>query len=310
MRRLLMFSMAGFIAQAVDGSLGMGYGMTSTSVLVGMGTAAALASASVHLAEVGTALASGVSHHRFGNVDWLAVRWMAIPGAVGAFVGALALSRLSAEVATPWVALVLALLGVYVLIKTYTGRSVGDVVRHRRHRRRFYAGLGGVAGFMDAAGGGGWGPIGTSTLMAAGKMEPRRVIGTISTSEFLVSLGASIGFLIALPWHAIDPRLVGALLIGGVVAAPVAAWLTQHLDRKILGMAAGWFIVGANLRTLVGALGAPSQVTTAMGIALAVAWVVVGTRLGFHIVRARRRQPATVVTTEAPTTSATPSPVG
>lgn len=289
MRRLLMFATAGAVAQLVDGSLGMGYGLTSTSLLVTAGAAAGLASASVHLSEVGSSLVSGIAHHRFGNVDWLAVRWMAIPGAVGAFIGAIALSSISADVATPWVASVLAVLGVYVLYRTYTGRGVADVVRHRRHRRRFYAGLGGVAGFMDAAGGGGWGPIGTSTLLAGGRMEPRRVVGTVSTSEFLVSLGASLGFLIALPWRAIDPRLVLALLAGGVIAAPAAAWLTSHLDRRTLGSAVGWFIVATNVRTLAGVLGVDGSILAVFAVMLAVGWFLMAGRLAYV---ARRNQRA------------------
>jgi uncharacterized membrane protein YfcA len=139
MRRLLTFSLAGLVAQLVDGSLGMGYGVTSTSFLVTSGTAAALASASVHLAEVGTSLVSGVAHHRFGNVDWRALRWMAVPGALGAFLGATVLSSLSAEAAKPWVAGVLALLGVYVLVRSRTGRSVGAAGAGRPRGKRFVA---------------------------------------------------------------------------------------------------------------------------------------------------------------------------
>src|SRR5688500_20252930 len=107
MQTLLVFGAAGLVAQLVDGSLGMGYGVTSTSFLVTGGTAAAVASASVHLAEVGTSLVSGIAHHRFGNVDWRAVRWLAVPGAVGAFAGATVLSSLSADAAEPWVAVIL-----------------------------------------------------------------------------------------------------------------------------------------------------------------------------------------------------------
>ena len=286
MRRLLTFSLAGLVAQLVDGSLGMGYGVTSTSFLVTSGTAAALASASVHLAEVGTSLVSGVAHHRFGNVDWRALRWMAVPGALGAFLGATVLSSLSADTAKPWVACVLAVLGVYVLVRSRSGRSVGEVVARRPHGGRFFATLGAGAGFLDAAGGGGWGPLGTSTLLAAGRMEPRRVIGTVSASEFLVSVGASIGFLIALPWQAIDPVLVGALLLGGAVAAPFAAWLTQRLDQRTLGTAIGGFIVATNARTLAGVLGVRPSVLAVASVLLAAAWALVAVRLAMAARRA------------------------
>jgi uncharacterized membrane protein YfcA len=286
MRRLLTFSLAGLVAQLVDGSLGMGYGVTSTSFLVTSGTAAALASASVHLAEVGTSLVSGVAHHRFGNVDWRALRWMAFPGALGAFLGATVLSSLSAEAAKPWVAIVLALLGVYVLVRSRTGRSVGEAVARRPHGGRFFATLGVGAGFLDAAGGGGWGPLGTSTLLAAGRMEPKRVIGTVSAGEFLVSVGASIGFLIALPWHRIDPALVGALLVGGAVAAPFAAWLTQRLDQRTLGTAIGGFIVATNARTLAGVVGVRPSVLAVASVGLGAAWVLVALRLAITARRA------------------------
>lgn len=255
MQRLLVFSMAGLAAQVVDGTLGMGFGVTSTSILVTSGAAVALASASVHLAEVGTTLVSGLAHHRFGNVDWRGVRWMAAPGAFGGFVGATFLSSLSAESARPWVASVLAILGVYVLVRARWGRGVGELIAGRPHRRRFFFALGAGAGFLDAAGGGGWGPMGTSTLLAAGRIEPRRVIGTIAASEFLVAVGASVGFMIALSWHRIDPVLVVALLAGGALAAPFAAWLTHHLDPHTLGTAIGLFIVGTNARTLAGQIG-------------------------------------------------------
>ena len=273
MRRLLTFTFAGLFAQLVDGSLGMGYGVTSTSVLVTAGTAAALASASVHLAEVGTSLVAGVAHHRFGNVDWRAVRWMAFPGAVGAFLGATVLSSLSADAATPWVAGALALLGVYVLVRSRSGRSVGELVARRAHGGRFLGALGATAGFLDAAGGGGWGPLGTSTLLAAGRMEPRRVIGTVSASEFLVSIGASIGFFFALPWHQLDLVLVGALLVGGMAAAPVAAWLANHLDQRRLGTGIGVFIIATNARTLAAVVGVRPSVLAVSTVVLGAAWV-------------------------------------
>lgn len=251
MRRLLTFVIAGGFAQMVDGALGMGYGVTSATFLVAAGSTPVVASASVHLAELGTSLASGVAHHRFGNVNWRAVRWMAVPGALGGFLGATALSSISADSAKPWVAVVLLVLGAYVLLRFRYGWGLDRVVSGRPHRRRFFASLGLGGGFLDAAGGGGWGPVSTPALLAAGRMEPRQVIGTVSTSEFLVALGASIGFLTNMPVGRIDPALVGALLAGGLVAAPVAAWLVRHVEARTLGTAVGGFIVFINARTLV-----------------------------------------------------------
>ncbi|OLT46573.1 sulfite exporter TauE/SafE family protein [Cellulosimicrobium sp. CUA-896] len=250
MRTLLLLALVGLGAQLVDGSLGMAYGVTSTTLLLAIGTNPAAASATVHLAEIGTTLASGAAHWRFGNVDWKVVLRIGIPGAVGAFAGATFLSALSTEVAAPVMSLLLLALGVYVLTRfTVAGLPTGRLGLPLR--RRFLAPLGLVAGFVDATGGGGWGPVGTPALLASGRIEPRKVIGSIDTSEFLVALAASLGFLVGLGSQGIDPRWVLALLAGGLVAAPLAAWLVRHLPPRVLGSAVGGVIVLTNVRTLL-----------------------------------------------------------
>jgi hypothetical protein len=247
---LLLLALAGLGAQLVDGSLGMAYGVTSTTLLLAIGTNPAAASATVHLAEIGTTLASGLAHWRFGNVDWRVVAKVGVPGAVGAFAGATVLSALSTEVAAPVMSLVLLALGVYLLVRfTFRGidrRNLGKPVR-----ARFLGPLGLVAGFVDATGGGGWGPVGTPALLASGRMEPRKVIGSIDTSEFLVALSASFGFLVALGSQGIDVAWVLALLAGGLVAAPLAAWLVRHVPPRLLGSLVGGMIVLTNSRTLL-----------------------------------------------------------
>src|SRR5918997_4137369 len=187
MRLLLVLLGVGFFAQLVDGALGMAYGATSSTLVLAAGYNPAVASASVHLAELGTTAASGVAHWRFGNVDWRTVRRIGIPGAVGAFVGAVVLSNISAEVAKPWMAGILLAIGSYVLLRfTLFGPAKP---RGRRYvRGRYLAPLGLGAGFIDATGGGGWGPVATPTILATGKMEPRKVVGSVDTSEFLVAL--------------------------------------------------------------------------------------------------------------------------
>ncbi|MFC8922564.1 sulfite exporter TauE/SafE family protein [Cellulosimicrobium sp. NPDC057127] len=250
MRTLLLLALAGLGAQLVDGSLGMAYGVTSTTLLLAIGTNPAAASATVHLAEIGTTLASGVAHWRFGNVDWKVVLRIGVPGAVGAFAGATFLSALSTEVAAPVMSLLLLGLGVYVLTRfTVAGLPTGRVGLPLR--RRFLAPLGLVAGFVDATGGGGWGPVGTPALLASGRIEPRKVIGSVDTSEFLVALAASLGFLVGLGQQGVDLLWVLALLAGGLVAAPVAAWLVRHLPPRVLGSAVGGVIVLTNVRTLL-----------------------------------------------------------
>ncbi|GAA4924855.1 hypothetical protein EV188_102919 [Actinomycetospora succinea] len=272
MRAFLLFALAGLIAQLVDGSLGMAYGVTSTSVLLAAGTAPAVASASVHLAEVGTTLASGASHWRFGNVDWRVVGILAIPGAIGAVLGAYVLVNMT-EDAEPYMAGILLLLGVYVLLR-FSSRAVAKrVVSGPRPGGKFLGPLGLVAGFLDASGGGGWGPVATSSLLASGRLEPRKVVGSVDTSEFVVALAASIGFLFTLSQEGIDYTVVLALMVGGVIAAPFAAYIVRLLAARVLGTAAGGLIILTNTRTLLNAFDVPTAVVTTVLVVLAVLWV-------------------------------------
>lgn len=272
MRTFLLFALAGLIAQLVDGSLGMAYGVTSTSVLLAVGTAPAVASASVHLAEVGTTLASGASHWRFGNVDWRVVGILALPGAVGAVLGAYVLVNLT-ESAEPYMALVLLALGVYVLLR-FSSRAVAKrVVSGPKPGGKFLGPLGLVAGFLDASGGGGWGPVATSSLLASGRLEPRKVVGSVDTSEFVVALAASIGFLFALASEEIDFTVVLALMIGGVIAAPFAAYIVRLLPARVLGTGAGGLIIITNTRTFLNGIDVDSTIVTVVLLVLAVLWI-------------------------------------
>ncbi|WP_052866754.1 sulfite exporter TauE/SafE family protein [Streptomyces niger] len=250
MRTLILLALAGLGAQLVDGSLGMAYGVTSTTLLLAVGTNPAAASATVHLAEMGTTLASGVAHWRFGNVDWRVVLKIGIPGAVGAFAGATFLSALSTELAEPVMALLLLGLGLYVLGR-FTVAGLPTDKLDKPLRKRFLSPLGLVAGFLDATGGGGWGPVGTPAILASGRLEPRKVIGSIDTSEFLVAVAASLGFLVGLGGEGVNWLWAVALLAGGLIAAPIAAWLVRHVPPRILGSAVGGLIVLTNIRTLL-----------------------------------------------------------
>jgi uncharacterized protein len=248
LRALIVLGLAGFAAQLVDGALGMAYGATSSTLVLATGLTPAVASASVHFAELGTTLVSGTSHWRFGNVDWRTVRRIGFPGALGAFTGAVVLSNISADLAKPWMAGILLGLGIYILLRFALGRA--QLKPGRRYvRGRFLAPLGLGAGFIDATGGGGWGPVATPTLLTSGRMEPRKVVGSVDTSEFLVALAASLGFLAALGSQGIDWGVVLALLAGGVVAAPLAAWLVQKITARLLGSLVGGLIIVTNVRT-------------------------------------------------------------
>ena len=273
LQKFLLLALFGLGAQLVDGALGMAYGLTSTTLLLAAGLAPAVASASVHLAEVGTTLASGAAHWELGNTDWAAVRWLALPGGVGAFAGATLLSNLNGEAARPWIALFLVSLGVYVLVRfAFLGGNIKPKEGSLRHQ--LLAPLGLIAGFFDAVGGGGWGPISTPTLLASGKMQPRKVVGTVDTSEFVVAVCASIGFLISLSHSIIAVPVVAALLVGGIIAAPIAAWLVRFLHPRILGATIGGVIVLTNGRTLMNAFGLEMNVQVLVYAALAAAWVV------------------------------------
>ncbi|MGY1634854.1 sulfite exporter TauE/SafE family protein [Geodermatophilus sp. SYSU D01186] len=250
MKTLVLLALVGLGAQLVDGSLGMAYGVTSTTLLLAIGTNPATASATIHLAEIGTTLASGLAHWKFGNVDWKVVAKIGVPGAIGAFLGATVLSSLSTEVAAPVMSLILLSLGVYLLVR-FTLRGVDRRHLGKPMRKRFLGPLGLVAGFVDATGGGGWGPVGTPAILASGRMEPRKVIGSIDTSEFLVALAASLGFLFALGSQGINLLWVLGLLGGGLVAAPIAAWLVRHVPPRMLGSLVGGIIVITNTRTLL-----------------------------------------------------------
>jgi len=249
-KTLIVLALAGLGAQLVDGSLGMGYGVTSTTLLLALGTNPAAASATVHLAEIGTNLVSGLSHWRFGNVDWGVVAKIGVPGAVGAFAGATVLSHLSTEVAAPVMQLILLALGTYLLVR-FTLRGIDRRHLGKPMRKRFLAPLGLAAGFVDATGGGGWGPVSTPAILASGRMEPRKTIGSIDTSEFLVSVAASLGFLFALGDQGINVGWVLALLAGGLVAAPVAAWLVRYVPPRLLGAGIGGLIILTNARSLL-----------------------------------------------------------
>jgi uncharacterized membrane protein YfcA len=261
---LVMVGIIGFVAQLVDGSLGMGYGVTSATLLATVGYSPAVASATIHVAKIGTGLMSGAAHWRFGNVHWRAVVILAVPGAVGAFVGAVVLSNIAAEVAAPWVAVILAVLGLVVLARTVLGRT--PAIRLYHPRWRSLGPLGAAGGFIDSVGGGGWGPVTTSTMMAANHLAPNQVIGTVSVAEFVVAIAASIGFIMALGSQSIAWDAMAVLLIGGLIAAPIAAWLVSRLDHRVLGGLVGGMILFYNAEKVLGIVGITGEAVVAARI--------------------------------------------
>lgn len=239
---ILVYVAVGFIAQMVDGAIGMAYGVTSTSVLLGMGVPPATASACVHAAETFTTAASGASHWRFGNVDFKLVRRLAIPGAIGGAIGAYVLSNINGDMIKPWIAAYLLVMGIYILIK-----AIRPTIELREPPDNV-APLGFVGGFVDSIGGGGWGPIVTTSLIGQGT-APRYAIGSVSLSEFFVTLTISATFMMTIGLD-LFPIIVG-LVIGGVIAAPLAALTTKHLPDKALMAIVGVVIIVLSARTIL-----------------------------------------------------------
>jgi uncharacterized membrane protein YfcA len=268
---LLLVSVAGFFAQLIDGSMGMAFGVSATSLLLLLAYNPAAASAIVHLAEVATTAVSGVSNIKFRNVHWPTLLKIAIPGALAAFAGAVLLSNLDLSAARPWTSGILLALGIVIIVRFVRVRVQKP---ERTGRKRWLVPLGLVGGFVDSTGGGGWGPVVTTSLTVSGVLEPRKAIGTTNTAEFLVSLSASVGFLLGLGSSAIPWDAVIALIIGGVLAAPLAAWLLTKVPQQILGLVVGFVIVLLNTRQIAVSFDAPGGVLWTLLALVAVAGLV------------------------------------
>ncbi len=242
---LILAAIVGFVAQLIDGSLGMAYGVSSTTFLLSTGIPPALASASVHTAEVFTTAISGLSHHRLGNVHNGLFKRLVIPGVIGGFLGAYILTNVDGNAITPYIAAYLLVMGLFIIYKAFQKYQETD----RIHKRIIPLGL--VGGFFDAIGGGGWGPIVTSTLVAVGH-NPRYVIGSVNTAEFFVTIVQAATFLVLL--GTVQWTMVAGLIIGGVPAAPVAAYLCKRISPRRLMMMVGVLIVLLSVRTFILAL--------------------------------------------------------
>jgi uncharacterized membrane protein YfcA len=222
---LLPFILIGFAAQMVDGALGMAFGQISSTLLVSIGVPPAAASAGVHTAETFTTAVSGISHVAHRNVDWKLFFRIVIPGVIGGIAGAYLLTRIKADVAKPFVLSYLTALGVYLFYR-------GIMHRHTERQPKVIAPLGLAGGFLDAAGGGGWGAIVTSNLLVQGS-NPRKTIGTVNTAEFFLTVTISATFIFALGWEAFTTATLG-LLIGGVLAAPFGAIIAKRVNPDLL----------------------------------------------------------------------------
>ncbi|MFZ5720224.1 MAG: sulfite exporter TauE/SafE family protein [Pseudomonadota bacterium] len=239
-----LFAAVGFAAQLVDGALGMAYGVISTSVLLSFGVSPANASASVHAAKVFTGVASGLSHIVYRNVDWKLLALISSGGVIGGVFGAYVLTSVPGEAVKPYVVAWLGLMGLLILYRAWRQQRP----KVFSWRSPFPLGLAG--GFFDAIGGGGWGPVVTSSLMGAGA-DPRKAIGTTNTAEVFVAAATSAAFLASLltgHWDTNGLRgllwSLGGLIAGGMVAAPLAGWMTKVLPLRLLTWLVGFVVVG------------------------------------------------------------------
>ena len=227
---LMPFVAVGFAAQLVDGALGMAFGVISTTLLLSLGLPPAAASAGVHTVETFTTGVSAISHSFHRNVDWRLFLRIAIPGTVGGVMGAYVLTKVDAAAARPFVLAYLAAIGLFLV-----WRGLARPVEPKP--AKVVEPLGLVGGFLDAAGGGGWGPVVTGNLLVQG-LDPRRTIGTVNTAEFFLTFTVSATFIFAMGWQAFTTATAG-LLIGGVIAAPLAAVIASKARAKTLMIAVG-----------------------------------------------------------------------
>ena len=222
---LVPFILIGFAAQLVDGALGMAFGQISSTLLISMGVQPKVASAGVHAAETFTTAVSAVSHVAHGNVDWWLFFKIVVPGVIGGVLGAYVLTEIPGDFAKPVVLAYLTALGLYLFYR-------GVMHRHTERRPKVISPLGLIGGFLDAAGGGGWGAIVTSNLLVQGS-NPRHTIGTVNTAEFFLTVTISATFLATLGWEAFTTATLG-LLIGGVAAAPFGARIAKRVKPDTL----------------------------------------------------------------------------
>ncbi|AWV99640.1 sulfite exporter TauE/SafE family protein [Arcticibacterium luteifluviistationis] len=241
-QEFLIFLAIGVFAQLVDGTLGMGYGATSTTFLLSFGVHPATSSMAVHVAEMFTTGASAISHYKFKNINKKLVLNLIVPGIAGAIIGAYLLADvIDGEAIKPFIAIYMIILAATIIIK-------GLKKNIKKKKSKNLGMLAGFGGFMDSIGGGGWGPIVTSTLMGRGR-DPRYTIGSVNTAEFAISFASGITFVL---FEGISGwRVIAGLVIGGIIAAPVGAYFLNKIPRKPATILVGLLLIILSVRTLI-----------------------------------------------------------
>lgn len=259
MEQFLIFVLVGFMAQIVDGALGMAYGVIITGVLVTYGIPPAMASAAVHTSEIVTTGISGLSHAMFKNIDYALFRRLAIPGIIGSILGAFLLTKASEKIARPFIAIYLIIMGCFILYRAFQGGRIKQLIKNfmiKRQRRRALPSnharglipLGFFGGFFDAAGGGGWGSIVNATLLVQGT-TPHYTIGSVNLTEFLITLSVSATFFFTIGitnWF-----IILGLIVGGAIASPFAAYIVRYIQPRIIMLLAGTVVILLGIHSII-----------------------------------------------------------
>ena len=240
---IIVYIIAGFIAQIIDGSLGMAYGVSCTTLLLSFGIPASIASASVHTSELCTTLASGISHRKMGNFNKELFKPLVTAGVVGGIIGAYILTSIPGDIIKPYVYTYLLFMGIVIFLKAFKNK-----IEFKNISQGNLKILGLIGGFFDAIGGGGWGPIVTSTLIGRG-YEPKNSIGTVNTAEFFVTVAQVITFAALI--KVMSPKIILGLIIGGVAGAPIGAYLCNKIKTKHLFLVVGILIITISIKTII-----------------------------------------------------------
>ncbi|MDI6708502.1 MAG: sulfite exporter TauE/SafE family protein [Candidatus Thermoplasmatota archaeon] len=245
----LLIVLVGFAVQYIDGVLGMGYGASSSSLLIAAGFMPAVVSASVHTAEIFVSLLSGVSHLRFGNVDKKIVLPLICAGVIGGVSGAYFLANMPPLLIRPIVAIILLVMGGRIFVKYILKKHI--ILGKGEFTKKFLFPLGFLGGLIDAICGGGWGPLCTSTLVSANKAEPRYVVGSVNLAEFFITIAITLTFIFIIGFENFLWAITIPLIIGGVIAAPIAAYTCKKIPPRLLGILVGAILIALNARTLI-----------------------------------------------------------
>ena len=233
----------GIIAQTIDGAIGMAYGVTATTFLLSQGVSPAIASSSIHISEIFTTGASGLSHWRLNNIDKKLFLNLIFPGIVGGLIGVLILTNIDGKILKPWISLYLVIMGIYIILKAFKKNIFNSKINSKKITPLAF-----VGGMVDAVGGGGWGPVVTTTLLSSGH-EPKKTIGSVNSAEFFITISTGLSLAIFIGVN--NPEIIFGLISGGILIAPLAAKITTKLPTKLLMLIVGVLITSLSMITVL-----------------------------------------------------------